>query len=154
MTALRGRPHLLLVVLLAAVGSKRAFVPAPMPPRRHIPTVTLPVLGLSTQGGLAVEAAKEGGPQAVDTGLISATPFLTVFINLLGFSLAALYVGLKDDAKEVKEMIKDLNVKVKDLNVKVNDSTAKVNDLTAKVNAVILLVAVCTGVSGYAALKP
>ena len=123
----------MLVALLAAIGAKTAFVPVP-PPRR-IPTMAIPVLALSTEGALAVETAKESSPPVLDTGRLSAidVPILTVFLNLLGFSLAALYFGLKDDLKEVKDMSRDL---------------------TTKVNQLILLAALYIGVSGYAALKP
>ena len=138
------RPHLLLVVLLAAVGSKRAFVPVPMPPRRHIPTVTLPVLGLSTQGALAVEAAKQADPTFMELGQIPVTTALPFIVNVIGFTVAALCMSVKDDLKGVKEDVKGVKEDVKELK----------KDFKETINGVTFLVALCTGVFGYAACKP
>ena len=101
------------------------------------------MLALSTQGALAVEAAKQADSTSMELGQIPVTAALPFIVQVVGFTVAALYMSVKEDVKGLKEDLRDLK---EDLNV-------KVNDLTAKVNA-ILLVALCSGVFGYAALKP
>ena len=89
------------------------------------------------------------------------TDALPLIAQVVGFTVAALYVSVKEDVKGVKEEVKGVKedvtrVKEDVTRVKkdVTELRGDVKDLNGKFNALVFFLALGTGVGGYAALKP